>query len=158
MIHKKNIGGPIFKLNQEVIASLVQLQDSIYMKKRYVDEVCNSRHPSIKLLELLMTEKAVFFSIYTKERTPQQLAIDEAVLSDLKVASAPLFVSFVTGIQAHLSKPNCIQRHIPELNKFFEKMQFIQQDIGLERIIKTLDKPKVIFNKLQKIDVKKIKC
>ena len=157
-IHKENQGGPVYKLNQEIIGALVQLRDSIYMKKRYVDQVCSASYPSIKLLELLMTEKAVFFSIYTEKDTPKMLAVDRSTMEDLKVSSAPLFVGFVTQIQAGLSKPNCLVKHIPELEKFFEDMQYIQENVGIERIIKTMDSPKLIFKKLQSLDYKNLKC
>lgn len=158
MIHKNNIGGAVYKLNQELIGSLVQLGDSLYMKKRYVDLVCKAPYPSIKLLELLMTEDRVFFSIFTEERTPKMLAIDESSLAELKQQSAPLFVNFIARIQAGLSSSGCLQRHIPQLDRFFEKMQFLQENMGLEKIIDTMDSPAEIFEKLQKTDFKKIKC
>lgn len=158
LLHKNNIGGPVYKLNQDIIGSLVQLRGSIYMKKRYVDQVCSAPFPSIKLLELLISKDHPFFSIYTEERTPKMLAVDKTTLVELKHSSAELFVKFTTRIQAGLSKPNCLEKHIPELKEFFKQMQYLQENVGLQKIMDDIKDPKTIFQKLQKLDYKNLKC
>ncbi|MEX0799056.1 MAG: hypothetical protein WD025_06410 [Bacteriovoracaceae bacterium] len=157
-MHKHKLGGPVFKLNQEVISSFVQLRDSIYMKDKYVKQVCAANSPSMKVLELLMTKNTVFFSIYTEKRSPKKLAIDQSNINELREKSSLLFVNFVTQMQAIMSKPNCMEKHIPELTLFYEKMRYILEDIGLRRVMKTLKDPQKVFEKLQALDAKNINC
>lgn len=157
-IHKNNIGGPVYKLNQNIIGALVQLRDSIFMKSRRVQQVCEASFPSIKLLELLMTEEDLFFSRFTRERSPKLLAIDEGLLRELKRSSAGLFTGFIADIQATLDKPGCLLRHIPELREFLEKMQYAQENLGLEKMIERLGDPREVFRKLQSLDYKNIQC
>ena len=141
-IHKNKIGGAVYKLNQEVIGALVQLSDSIYMKTKHVKEVCSSPYPSIKILELLLSEENVFFSRYTGDRRPKLLALDERLLSELKNQSAYLFSGFMATLQAGMPKPDCLRNQIPELNEFFEKMLYAQENLGLKKIIDLIEDPK----------------
>ncbi|MCO4753944.1 MAG: hypothetical protein KC478_05655 [Bacteriovoracaceae bacterium] len=157
-IHKNKIGGFAYKLNQEMIGALVQLRESVQMKKTYAEQVCSANYSSIKLLELLMTKDDVFYSKYSEARSPKKFAIDQSNLDELKHESATLFIRFISQIQASLPKANCLQNKIPALRPFFEQMQFILQEVGLDRVMKTLDSPEEIFKKLQKLNVQKVKC
>ena len=157
-IHKRNAGGPVYKLNQEIISSLVQLRDSIYMKKKFVKKVCASNSPSLKVLELLMTEEELFFSSHNPARDPKRHAIDQSTIEDLREKSALLFIGFTGQMQAGLPKAGCLQRHVPQLEKFFEQMRYLVENIGLKRVMKALKEPQKIFDKLQSLDVNKMKC
>lgn len=156
--HKNKIGGYVYKLNQDIIGALVQLRESIEMDKKYVNSVCSSQHPSIKILEYLMTGEQVFTSKYSKLRSPRKFAIDQSNLDELREHSATLFIKFVTHIQASLPKANCIQKEIPELAPFFEQMQYILQDVGIKRVMDSIKEPKKVFKKLQKLNLKQVKC
>lgn len=158
VFHKKNIGGPVYRLNQEVISSLVQLRESIAMKNKYVSDICEAAYPSLKFLELLMTKDHVFYSKVSEKRDPKDYTIDQATLSELKRASAPLFVSFITGLQAGLEKPNCLQELIPELRPFIEEMLYLQENLEFEQILKSLKSPELVFEKLQKLNTNSGAC
>ncbi len=152
MIHKKNIGGPVYRLNQDVISSLVQLRETISMKERYIKEICGAPYPSVKFLELLMTEGHIFYSRKSEKRDPKDYTIDQAALQELKRSSAPLFVSFITGLQAGLKKANCLRTLLPELRPFIEDMLYLQENLDVEQILKSIKRPKKVFEKLQKLD------
>jgi hypothetical protein len=156
-IHKQKIGGAHYKLNQEIIAALLQLRTSIEMKANYEDVICNSISPSIKTLELLMS-KDLFYSIHSKENNLSSYQIDQMALKDLEYKSAELFIGFVTGLQAALPKANCLQKLVPELDIFFEKMQYILEDVGIERVMSTIKSPAKTFKKLSMINLNKPKC
>src|SRR5690554_815894 len=157
-IHKENAGMVVYRLNQDIIGALVQLRESIFMKSEFVKEVCDAPYPSIKTLELLMTNEKLFFSRYTEDGNIKGLAVDQAVLEDLRAHSAILFAGFVAKIQASLGRPDCLQKHIPELNRFFEEMRYLQENMGLGKIVKSLENPATIFDKLQKLNYGKIEC
>jgi hypothetical protein len=156
-IHKAKIGGAHYKLNQEIIAALLQLRSTIEMKANAEDKICNSLSPSMKTLELIMN-KNIFYSTLSQSEDENNYQIDQVTLMDLEKKSAELFISFVTTIQASLPKANCLQKLIPELNIFFEKMQYILEDVGLDRVMSTLKSPAKTFRKLSEINMKKPKC
>lgn len=156
-IHKEKIGGAHNKLNQEIIAALLQLRSSIEMKANYEDTICNSISPSIKTLELIMSKK-IFYSTNSKDNNQNNYQIDMMALSDLEYKSAELFISFVTSMQAALPKAKCLQKLVPELNVFFEKMQYILEDVGIERVMSTIKSPAKTFKKLSMINLNKPKC
>lgn len=157
-IHKKNIGGPVYRLNQEVISSLVQLRESIFMKDDSITEICKAPYPSVKFLELLMKEDHIFYSNHNKKRDPREYTIDQAALAELKRTSAPLFVSFITGLQAGLNRPNCLQELIPELGPFIDDMLYLQENLDIEQILASIKSPKSVFEKLQKLDSNGASC
>ena len=146
-IHKNKIGGAHYRLNRELISALIQLRSTIKMKRKFEKQVCNALSPSIKMLELIMSEE-IFYSKYDKENQTSNYQIDMTTINSLNRTSSQLFINFVTTMQAALPKANCMQQLVPELNEFFEKMQYILEDVGIKRVMETIKEPKKTFQKL----------
>lgn len=156
-IHKNKIGGAHYRLNRELISALIQLRSTIKMKRKFEKQVCNALSPSIKMLELIMSEE-IFYSKYDKENQTSNYQIDMTTINSLNRTSSQLFINFVTTMQAALPKSNCMQQLVPELNEFFEKMQYILEDVGIKRVMETIKEPKKTFQKLNAINLNKPKC
>ena len=156
-IHKNKIGGAHYRLNRELISALIQLRSTIKMKRKFEKQVCNALSPSIKMLELIMSEE-IFYSKYDKENQTSNYQIDMTTINSLNRTSSQLFINFVTTMQAALPKANCMQQLVPEINEFFEKMQYILEDVGIKRVMETIKEPKKTFQKLNAINLNKPKC
>lgn len=157
MIHKNKIGGAHYRLNRDMISALVQLRDSIRMREKFQKEVCKAPSASIKMLELIMSED-IFYSIHSEKGDASNYEIDHFTIDNLKQTSCELFITFVTTMQANLPKAKCLQRLVPELDLFFEKMQYILEDVGIQRVMDTIKDPKKTFKKLNMINMTQPKC
>jgi len=157
LIHKHKIGGAHYRLNRELISALLQLRDTIKMKKGAQNEICNSASPSIKTLELILSKK-IFYSNYKESQNQNNFKIDRVTIDELEHTASQLFINFITTLQANLPKANCLQKLIPELAVFFEKMQFILEDVGIDRVMQTIKDPSLTFKKLSMINTQKPKC
>lgn len=157
VIHKTKVGGAHYRLNKDIISALVQLRDSIRMKEKFQKQVCNASSPSIKMLELIMSED-IFYSVWSEKNNASEYEIDKFTINNLQETTAELFITFVTTIQASLPKAKCLQKIVPELSLFFEKMQYILEDVGIERVMSTIKEPKKTFKKLNAVNFNKPKC
>lgn len=154
-IHKNKIGGAHYRLNRELISALIQLRSTIGIQNKYQKQICNAGSPSIKLLELIMSKK-IFYSKHNKDTSDYQ--IDLTTIKNLQQTSSQLFINFVTTMQASLPKASCLQKLVPELDIFFEKMQYILEDVGVDRVMSTIKEPKKTFQKLNAINLNQPKC
>lgn len=158
-LHREKKDTPIYKLNQELIHALVQLRSSISLSSAFAKEICSSSSPSLKMLELILTEEALLQTSLNKRQNAQYYAIDISSIEQLKQESIFIFINFVAKTQAQLSKPGCLQHYIPELGDFLEKMQFLLENKDPKQILDSLERPKTVFNKLRELIAKtQVRC
>lgn len=151
LIHKEKIGGAFLKLNQDIISALIQLSDSTQMSKANLKKVCAKKYTSLEILKLMILSKEdVFFT--TKDKLNiEQMTIDKHNLKELKEKVVFIFIDFLTKLQSQYDDPKCLSKHIPELKDFYYKLRYTLEEVGLENLIKSLESPERIFNKIEKL-------
>jgi hypothetical protein len=135
--HKKKdqMTGPFYKLNQELISELIQLPDTVKVKKDSLAKICNAR-PLIRsalYLKMLNLDKGNLYSTVKNKKT-NLYSMDKMAMERVYSKSYHLLVNFILNTQALAKDSKCIYKKIPGLKEFMNKVQFIEEDIGIKRI------------------------
>lgn len=151
MIHKESIGGSYKKLNQILLANLVQLGDGVVLKKSIEDKICDGsmRFPSVYLLEKLITEKTFIFKSNTSKGEQSKRASEMRSISYLETKTLEVFIQFLSDLQSEVKKPNCLVKIYPPLKSFYEKAQYLMVESGPKKIIKQFPGMPAFFLKLR---------
>lgn len=156
-IHKNKDKGPYYKLNQDMISGLVQMDKAIRLRAKFYKKVCHksSLSPSLLLLKeiLIHKDKVFYISAKGKKTLPAKSMIKETVENSYK-----LFIKFLSNIQSFAPTPDCITTQIPQLVRTYEQLQFIQEEVGIKRIIDEIKQKDRIFIKLENLDRIYKKC
>lgn len=154
--HLKKQVGPVYDLNQKLIAEMVQIPRVDVVEAAYL-KICAGEKfsESWKLLELSIKLGEDLFVI-PKEVTGMQRSMTEGMISDYVEASKDIFLNFITQIQVISPTPTCLKEEIPELNEFFMEIKYLQEDVDMKDIFKGKDER--IFDKLKNYPIAYEKC
>lgn len=145
--HLKKDTGPMYDLNQRLIAEMIQIPNAD-VKGDDLKYICSKSglSPSWKLLELSIQNGASLFSIDPK--TPgMQVQITKGMIDDYTEATKEILLNFISAIQSQSPTPDCLKEEIPELDKFFTDIKYLQEDVDIKTIFK--DRDLKIFEKLK---------
>lgn len=147
------------KLNQELVNELASSND-IMIKQKYIDEICRTKtsHPSVHLLKtLLINENQIYDLNFTD--VPDSLKLFKlGYINEFQKQVPRIFTQFVSGIQAEMPTPDCLEKYIPELKVFNEKMKYLEDESGTIKQIKNTKQIEKIFDRLKDIKELKQKC
>ncbi len=150
-IHKNKIGGAYYKLNQEMISLLLQLNESAKMSPKLQKKVCAQRFTSMAILREILTSKKPIFKTSYSNKNLMKKSTDNFSISEIKGKSFTILINFLTRLQAQYSDINCLKKRLPEIVSFYENAQFLLSEIGLEKTIDTIKNKKAFFDKIQKL-------
>lgn len=151
-IHKNKIGGAFFKLNQDMIGSLVQFPAPIKMTPKMYKKICHPKikFPSLQLLKYLIQNSNDIFYIDAKKAEVSQIAISKIAIDELQQKSIHIFINFLNALQAAAPTPNCIVNAIPELKAIYNALRYLQEELGTQKIIASINNKQKIFQELER--------
>jgi len=136
--HLKKDVGPLYDLNQKMIAELVQIPQ-IRLKSTYFGEACSAGKvsPSWKILSLSLKHGAEIFDIDDKDSNKIQQSMNTEMIKDYLLNCKEIFLSLVAQIQAASPSPTCLKEEIPELDAFFSEIKYLQEDLDIEKLFRS---------------------
>lgn len=146
-IHLNKSLGPLYDLNQRLIAEMVQIPHA-QIQPTELQAVCNaSKHSeSWKLLELSIVKgKNLFFIPESISGMQRQMTI--GMIEDYVEASKEILLNFISQIQTLSPTPTCLKEEVPALDKFFIEVKYLQEDVEIKKIFEPADKK--IFESLK---------
>jgi hypothetical protein len=145
--HLKKEAGPVYDLNQRLIAEIVQIPDVELTKEDYV-AICTGQNfsESWKLLERSILKGKKNF-VLPKTVTGIQRSITMSMIDDYVEATREILLNFISQIQATAPSATCLKEEIPMLDKFFMEIKYLQEDVDLKVLFKGKDIR--IFDKLK---------
>ena len=156
ILHKKKETGPVYKLNQYLIGELAAA-NHITIKDRFVDAICNSKDfsPSVNLLRYILIEGK---NLYHFEGDVFQRAMEVSTIESFVDGIPEVFFTYLSSLQALTSHPDCLSRHIRNLDYFQTRYRYLGEELSISIFEKDKDKIRVIFEDLKKLDSIFKKC
>ena len=157
LLHKQKSQSALYHLNQDFLNELASSND-IALKKNYVDEICNStKHsPSVGLLRLLLIKESDIYDLSLSEVDPSMRPFKMGYINEFQKQVPGLFIQYIAGLQAEMATPHCLEKAIPEIKVFNERLKYLEEEISAHEVIRDKGRIEKIFSKLQ--DIKKIKA
>jgi hypothetical protein len=145
--HLKKETGPVYDLNQRLIAEMIQVPKVELVKEHFLT-ICSGEKfsESWKLLELsIKFGKAIF--IIPSNVTGIQRSMTEGMIEDYVESTREILLNFIAQIQSISPSPSCLKEEVPELDQFFTEIKYLQEDVETKKIFEGKDQ--TIFEKLK---------
>ncbi|MFA6235891.1 MAG: hypothetical protein WC635_01080 [Bacteriovorax sp.] len=158
-LHKEKNQGVLYRLNQNFLNELATSND-IALKKNYIDEVCKSKKhsPSVSLLRLLLLKEADIYDLSLSEVDVTMRPFKMGYINEFQKTIPHLFVQYISGLQAEMATADCLEKAIPELKTFFERLKYLEEEMKTSEVISDKKRIDKIFNKLEQIKAIKKNC
>lgn len=132
--HLKKETGPVYDLNQRLISELIQIPGIQLAREDYLSACAgNNFSESWKLLELTIKKGKKIFAI-PSELKGMQRGMAEGMIDDYIEASKEILLTFISQIQSQSPTPTCLKEEVPELDKFFYEIKYLQEDVDIRQI------------------------
>jgi len=144
--HLKKDTGPLYDLNQRLISEMIQIPKA-ELDAKFFNQMCDkqSRSPSLKLLELSITEGKSIFEV-PPELESSQKEVAQGMIDEYIDSTKEIFLKFMTQIQTIAPSASCLNEEIPEIEAFFIDIKYLEEDVSMKQIFAGRDVK--IFNKL----------
>ena len=154
--HLRKETGPVYDLNQRLIAEMIQIPNAELTPEDYLT-VCTGQKfsESWKLLEQSIVKGKNLF-IIPKNVEGMQKAITASMIDDYVEATKEILLNFISQIQTLSPTPTCLKEEIPELDQFFTEIKYLQEDVDMQRLFQGKDIR--IFEKLKNYPLAFEKC
>jgi hypothetical protein len=154
--HVNKDTGPVYDLNQKLIAELIQIP-KIELSNEDYQAICSGRKfsESWKLLELTIRKGKSLF-IIPASVTGMQREMTKGMIEDFVDASREILLNFISQIQSLSPNATCLKEEIPELDNFFNEVKYLQEEMDLKVIFNGKDQK--IFEKLKNYPLAFEKC
>jgi hypothetical protein len=158
-LHKEKFQGALYHLNQDFLNELASSND-IALKKNYIEEICSAKKhsPSVGLLRLLLIKENDIYDLSLSEVDASMRPFKMGYINEFQKQVPHLFVQFIGGLQAEMATPHCLERAIPEIKLFNERLKYLEDEMSAHEMIKDKTKIERIFTKLQSLKEIKAKC
>jgi hypothetical protein len=158
-LHKEKNTGPMYRLNQEFINELATSND-INLKRIYIDEICQSKKhsPSVALLRLLLLKEADIYDLSLSGVDPSLKSFKMNYINEFQKQVPRILIQFLSSLQAEMATPHCLEKAIPELKDFNDKLKYLEEDLSTHEVLKDKKKIESIFLKLQDLQKIKLAC
>jgi hypothetical protein len=145
--HLKKELGPLYDLNQRLIAEMVQIPD-VEITTHDLNIICKSQNfsESWKLLQQSIIKGKDLF-VLPPSLTGTQRSITKSMIDDYVEATREILLNFISQIQASAPSASCLQEEIPMLDNFFREIKYLQEDVEMKVLFKGKDQK--IFEKLK---------
>lgn len=157
-IIKNKLDFSIAKLNQELVNELAASND-IMIKDSYVDDICEHPFysPSVNLLRLLLIKENEVYDLTFDNMERAQKEFKLSYIADFRKQVPNIFVTYISTLNAQMPDAHCLQRHVPEIKKFNEKMKYLENEITTKSLIQDKKQIEAIFMKLRNVkEIKKL--
>lgn len=158
-LHKKEMQNALFRLNQEFVNELASSND-INLKKSYVDQICHSStfSPSVGLLRLLLIKEHEIYDLSLSGVEASMRPFKMGYINEFQKQVPRIFIQYLSGLQSELATADCLEKAIPELAGFNEKIKYLEEELSTHQLLTQKSKLDSIFNKLRNFDDIKKKC
>jgi hypothetical protein len=155
-LHKDKIVDSLYRLNQNFLNELSTNND-ISIKKNFVDDICHSAtlSPSIGFLRLLLIKEADIYDLSLSEVDPAMRPFKMGYINEFQKQVPHLFISYISGIQSEMADSKCIEKAIPEISYFIDRIKYLEDEISIHQVMSDKKKIETIFKKL--LDLNRIK-
>lgn len=156
---KKNTQNALYRLNQEFVNELASSND-IMLKKTYVDQICYSKEysPSVGLLRLLLLKEHELYDLSLSGVDASMRPFKMGYINEFQKQVPRMLINYLSGLQAELATPDCLEKNISELKGFNEKIKYLEENLTTHQLITQKDKLDSIFKKLKGFYEIKLKC
>jgi len=146
-LHQAKETGPLYDLNQKMTAEMIQIPD-VTLNAADFKTVCQEQRfsESWKLLELSLRKGKSLFVI-PASITGLQRSITQGMIDDYVETSKEILLGFISQIQTISPTPQCLLEEVPDLDRFFTRIKYLQEDIDIRKIMAGKDEK--IFDKLK---------
>lgn len=146
-LHAVKDTGPIYDLNQKMMAEMLQIPEVTLTPEAY-KSVCQTKRfsESWKLLEISLRQGKKMFVI-PKAVTGLQRSITEGMIDDYVEVSKDILLGFISQIQTISPTADCLLVEIPELDKFFVRIKYLQEDVDIQKLMEPMEEK--IFDRLK---------
>jgi hypothetical protein len=158
-LNTKPTQNALYRLNQEFVNELAATND-INFKKTYVDQICNSKDysPSVGLLRMLLLKEHELYDLSLSSVDPAMRPFKMGYINEFQKQVPRMFINYLSGLQAELATPYCLEKNITELKGFNEKIKYLEENLTTHQLITQKDKIDSIFKKLKNFSEIKSKC
>ena len=158
-LHKKKDQSALYRLNQNFLNELASNND-IAIKKNYVDEICGkpSYSPSVEFLHLLLIKESDIYDLSLSGVDNSMRPYKMGYINEFQKQVPHLLISYISGLQAETSDAHCLNKAIPEIPYFVEKIKYLEDEISIHQLMNNKQKIENIFKKLRNIDRIISKC
>ncbi len=145
--HLKKDLGPLYDLNQRMIAEMIQIPNAEVNHEVY-QEVCvrTTGSNALKLLQISINQGKNIF-VVPKNLEEMQRQITLGMIEDYSESTKEIFLNFLAQIQTSAPTPNCLKEEIPDLANFLIDVKYLQEDVDIKKIFRGRDKG--IFERLK---------
>lgn len=145
--HQKKEQGPIYDLNQRLIAEMVQIPN-VELNPSDLHTICSGKDfsESWKLLELSIKKGRELF-VLSKDQSGIQGSMTLGMIDDYVEATREILLTFIAQIQSTSPTPTCLKEEIPMLDNFFFEIKYLQEDVDMKTLFKGKDQR--IFDQLK---------
>lgn len=154
VIHKTKMSGPVYRLNQYFINEMSRASE-LKLRPQSLQKICKGRHsPSVELLFLLLLEgQNIFrFSQWKEDDPTVALMQQKSAISSIFDELPHIFFNYLSSLQAIAPKAKCLEREIPEIAYFIERIKYLEVEVAQTQLLREKDKIKRIFGRLQDLD------
>lgn len=158
-LHKKETQNALFRLNQEFVNELASSND-ITVKKNYVDQICQSSSfsPSVALLRLLLIKEHELYDLSLSGVEANMRPFKMGYINEFQKQVPRIFIQYLSGLQSELASADCLEKAVPELAGFSEKIKYLEEELSTHALITQKNKIDAIFSKLKNFGAIKKKC
>lgn len=158
-LNRKPTQNALYRLNQEFVNELASTND-INFKKTYVDQICNSKDysPSVGLLRMLLLKEHELYDLSLSSVDPAMRPFKMGYINEFQKQVPRMFINYLSGLQAELATPYCLEKNITELKGFNEKIKYLEENLTTHQLITQKEKIDSIFKKLRGFLEMKQKC
>lgn len=154
--HLKKETGPVYDLNQRLISELIQIPRIQLNRDDYLAACAGNKFSeSWKVLELTIKKGKKIFHI-PSDLKGMERGMAEGMIDDYIEASKEILLTFISQIQAQSPTPSCLKEEIPELDKFFFEIKYLQEDVDIRQIFEKSENQ--IVDKLKNYPLAFEKC
>jgi len=157
-IHKRKNAGAVYKLNQTLISEIIA-DDSIKIKSEYIEEIChnpNNLHPSVYLLQLLLTKKEDIF-IFSKKIDAKNI-LSKISVENITNNAKGIFLEYLGFLQSSAPTSDCLTKNIPYLSEIIINYRYLEEDVPSDYVMIDPNKVNSIFQKFSNIESIFQKC
>ncbi|MBP5295745.1 MAG: hypothetical protein J6Y94_00230 [Bacteriovoracaceae bacterium] len=146
--------GPLYKLNNTLIDEIRNI-DGIWPTEEAQIRICHNRDfsPSVALVkELLMQGMNIFTTDAKREEdlgAPDRL--QNATAEALVERTPRIFFDYISALQTQMGLPECLNRKIPDLKKFQDKLRDLESEKVAGKIV-IPEQIEKIFEGLKNLD------
>ncbi len=149
-LHKSKNTGPVYNLNQTLVNQIATIPNLVISAEN-TREVCQNKDfgPSLALLRLILLEGGSLFTI-KKNVVGHGLAVGQL---GTFIESAPhIMFNYLNEVQALMPYAYCLTNEVPEVQYFYDRYKYLEEDLNSPQLLKDKSKVNGIFKKIKNLD------